>query len=204
MFEKETLQKVSEVEIAPPFSNYHFVNAWERKGGGGGGGGGGGEGGGGEDKGEGEGVEIEVLVAQHRAPREVVERQFLNMYKADFTPALECETWRYVLHLPLQSSSSFSSSSSTGSLLTAEPLPLAASSYGYELPTISPLSIGQKGRFAYVNSLVKEEGFIDGVSKIDLEKGGEMRTHAQTTGRFAGEAVFVPRRGGGGGRRRKR
>jgi len=237
VFEKETLRRVAEVVIDPPFSNYHFVNAWER-----------GEGGreegkegrknkeeeeavvlgreGGRQGGE-EVVELEVLVAQHRSGREEVEEQFRDMYHAGFSQGLECETWRYVLRFGYwgggrdgggvvadgkKGSGSRNSGGKEegrkedgtrkGELLEAGPLPFAASSYGYELPTINSLKVGKEGRYAYVNALVRDEGFIDSVAKLDLREGGRMEPHRWSVppGCFAGEAVFVPRGGGEGGR----
>jgi carotenoid cleavage dioxygenase-like enzyme len=225
VFEKETFRRVAEVVIDPPFSNYHFVNAWERREGGR-------EGGakkeeeegvdlgreGRREGGEEEVVELEVLVAQHRSGREEVEEQFRDMYHADFSQGLECETWRYVLRFgyggegrdaDAQSSSSSKKEDGKedgtrrGELVEAGPLPLAASSFGYELPTINPLQVGKEGRYAYVNALVRDEGFIDSVAKLDLREGGRMEPHSWSVppGCFAGEAVFVPRGGGGEGGR---
>ncbi|GAB5029434.1 carotenoid oxygenase [Nannochloropsis oceanica] len=225
VFEKETLRRVAEVAIDPPFSNYHFVNAWER-------GKGGKEGERarkgdqgvvlerqGRMKGGEEVVEVEVVVAQHRSGREEVEKLFRDMYHADFSQGLECETWRYVIRFGYSSSSSSSSSTSrgerggtrqgrredgtrVGELIEASPLPLAASSYGYELPTINPLTVGKEGRYAYVNALVREEGFIDTVAKLDLREGGRMEPHTWSvpSGCFAGEAVFIPKGRKEGGR----
>lgn len=196
--EKSTLRRVAEVDIDPPFSNYHFVNAWEKEGGK-------------EERtktGDGD-VEVEVLVAQHRSPREKVEEQFRDMYKADFTPELECETWRYVLRFAYeeggeeggtedpQEQDGRDSSVRRARVVEAGPMPLAASSYGYELPTLNPFMVGKKGRFAYVNALVREEGFVDSVAKLHLDAGGRMEVHRSCLppGCFAGEAVFVPRGG---------
>lgn len=69
-------------------------------------------------------------MAKHRSPREAVESQFKDMYRAFFTPALECETWRYALRVDP------AAGVSGGALLEAQPLSLAQSSPGYELPTV--------------------------------------------------------------------
>jgi hypothetical protein len=53
-----------------------------------------------------------------------------NRYHAFFTPELECETWRYAFCVDP------AAGVGGGTLLEAEPLPLAQSSPGYELPTV--------------------------------------------------------------------
>ena len=73
----------------------------------------------------------------------------ISRYHAEFTPQLECETWRYVFDV-----SSSKKGEAGGRLVESGPLPEARSSPGFELPTV--------GRYVCMSSCTNAlmDGFV--------------------------------------------
>lgn len=123
-----------------------------------------------------------LTVEAHNCARLEVEAQLAAMYDAWFTPENECSLLEFELDIPAKR------------LVATRPLDGRGAARPAELPCINPAFVGRPNRWVYRNALGATCGCLQDLEKVDLRAGGAPADRwSPGAGRYAGEAVFVPR-----------
>uniref|UniRef100_A0A7S2YUY1 carotenoid 9,10-dioxygenase n=1 Tax=Pycnococcus provasolii TaxID=41880 RepID=A0A7S2YUY1_9CHLO len=176
VLKRDTLEVVGEAVCDNAFSFYHVANAFE------------------EPAASGDGVTLRVTLAQQRdADRPGLERQFANMYDAEFDPGHHADLWEHELHVSAANDSvrfvsrrAVCEGSASGAL-------------ALEFPFVNPANAMRKARYAYAvgrsDAPVGGErpttpSYFDRIQKVDLEHGTS-EVHSIPSGQYANEPLFV-------------
>jgi len=148
-----------------PFSTYHFSNAYDATG---------------PDGGD----RVHVHVCKHIGGRAQIERNFSDMYGAQWKRDNYNELCEMIID-----------TSRGGRLLSFEPV--SDSALPMEFPKVATPMQGQRARYAYTSAFSDRPGanFIDCMQKIDLHNG-QVEVRYSEANRFPSEVEFVSKSSG--------
>lgn len=156
---KSDLSVVADTTV-PSMSTYHFANAYEV------------------------GTRLHVQVNKLIGSRADLEKQFTDMYSANFQTGNYNELYEYVFDL-----------SSSGRLESHRPLmPREGGAMPMEFPVINAHKTGQASRYIYTTAFSGRDRYFDAVQKLDTEKG-VAQTRLCAPGVHPSEVAFIAKPG---------
>lgn len=154
---KEDLKVVADFQVEG-FSLYHFSNAWD------------------------EGAGLKVHVNKLIGPREGLEKNFKNMYDAEFSRQTYNEIYEMTIDL-----------SGSGKCTSFEPV--CKNMLPMEFPKVAPSVMSRRARYTYSNGWSGRATYMDCLQRYDADSE-TVEFHPSEPNRYPSEAEVVPKQGG--------